>query len=142
MPGGADPDNRKDFPGGFAGDTKNAFTPSGRSAAENDIWNHLAKLGEIRRQLEPLRRGRSLDLLDEDQQMAFARLTDKDAVFVVFNNDTKPAEVNFDVSMIKTLPANAALIDAMGKLGEIRVVNGSLKVVVPARAAGIFSLKR
>jgi hypothetical protein len=30
----------------------------------------------------------------------------------------------------------------MGKLGEIRVVNGSLKVVVPARAAGIFSLKR
>ena len=142
MPGGADPDNRKDFPGGFAGDTKNAFTPGGRSAAENDIWNHLAKLGEIRRQLEPLRRGRSLDLLDEDQQMAFARLTDKDAVFVVFNNDTKPAEVNFDVSMIKTLPANAALVDAMGKLGEIRVVNGSLKVVVPARAAGIFSLKR
>ena len=26
MPGGDDPDNRRDFPGGFPGDTRNAFT--------------------------------------------------------------------------------------------------------------------
>jgi glycosidase len=29
MTGGEDPDNRHDFPGGFPGDTHNAFTASG-----------------------------------------------------------------------------------------------------------------
>ena len=32
MPGGEDPDNRHDFPGGFAGDAHNAFTKAGRTA--------------------------------------------------------------------------------------------------------------
>ena len=47
MPGGGDPDNRRDFPGGFSGDTRNAFTAQGRTAQENEVWNHLAKLGAI-----------------------------------------------------------------------------------------------
>ncbi|MEP7213936.1 MAG: alpha-amylase family glycosyl hydrolase [Acidobacteriota bacterium] len=141
MPGGGDPDNRKDFPGGFAGDTKNAFTPAGRSAAENDVWSYLAKLGEIRRQLEPLRRGRSLDLLDEEQQMAFARLTDKEAVVVIFNNDTKPSEVTFDVSMIKTIPVGATLTDALGKLGDVKLSGGTIKTTMPARTAAILKVK-
>ena len=32
LPGGGDPDNRRDFPGGWAGDPRNAFDPSGRHA--------------------------------------------------------------------------------------------------------------
>ena len=55
-----------------------------------------------------LRRGRSLDLLDEEQQYAYARLTDKAAVIVIFNNDTKPAEVSFDITFInKQIPVDA-----------------------------------
>ena len=60
MPGGGDPDNRRDFPGGFAGDTRNAFTAQGRTAQENEVWNHLAMLGKLRKELEPLRNGESL----------------------------------------------------------------------------------
>jgi len=141
MPGGADPDNRRDFPGGFPGDAKNAFTAAGRTVQENDVWNHVAKLGEVRRALEPLRRGRSLDLLDEEQQLAFARVTDKAAVIVVFNNDTKPAEVSFDISMLKTVGANATLADALGKLPDVKVTNGAVKITMPARSAGIFTAR-
>lgn len=141
MPGGGDPDNRRDFPGGFPGDARNAFTATGRNAQENDAFNHLAKLGEVRRQLEPLRRGRSLDLLDEEQQLAFARVTDKGAVVVIFNNDTKPAEVSFDISMIKTIPANVTLSDALGKLQDIRISNWIVKATIPARSAGIYVAK-
>lgn len=32
MPGGADPDNRHDFPGGFPGDAANAFNAATRTA--------------------------------------------------------------------------------------------------------------
>lgn len=142
MPGGADPDNRRDFPGGFPGDPRNAFTAQGRSAQENDVWNHLAKLGELRKLHEPFRRGRSLDLVDEEQQFAFARLTDKAAVIVIFNNDTKPSEVNFDVSFIsKQIPVNATLGDALGKLPDIKLNDGKVRSTIPARSAGIYVLK-
>lgn len=140
MPGGGDPDNRRDFPGGFAGDARNAFLPNGRTSAENDVWNYLTKLGALRKQLEPLRRGRTLDLLDEEQQMAYARLTDKEAVIVIFNNDTKPADVAFDVSMIKPISANAALVDRLGGLPAVKLVGGVLKATMPARSAAILTV--
>lgn len=138
MPGGADPDNRRDFPGGFAGDTRNAFTAQGRTKEENDVWNHLAKLGEIRKRYKALRSGETLDLLDEEQQMAYARLDKEEPVVVVFNNDTKPATVTFDVSMIKDLPPNAPMTDALRKSGNVKLNNGKFTVTIAPRTAGIF----
>jgi glycosidase len=141
MPGGGDPDNRRDFPGGFPGDNRNAFTNTGRTPAERDVWNHLAALGKLRAELAPLRRGKSLDLLDEEQQMAYVRVTDSQAVLVVFNNDTKPANVAFDVSMIKAFPANAALTDRLNKVSDIKIQNGKISFSMPARTAGVFTVK-
>jgi hypothetical protein len=73
--------------------------------------------------------------------MAYARVTDRQAVLVVFNNDTKPAEVSFDVSMIKPFPANSVLSDRLGKAPDINIQNGKIKFTMPARAAGIFTVK-
>ncbi len=141
MPGGGDPDNRRDFPGGFPGDTRNAFTPQGRTAEENDVWNYVAKLGALRKELEPLRRGRSLDLFDAEQQMAFARYTEKAAVIVAFNNDSKPAELSFSVAELKMLPAKGVLVDRLGKTGDIINENGFIKFTLPARTAAILTVK-
>jgi glycosidase len=141
MRGGADPDNRRDFPGGFAGDARSAFTAAGRTAEENDVWNHLAKLGALRKQFKPLRTGETLDLLDAEQQMAYARVKDDQAVLMVFNNDTKPAEVSFDVSMIKSFGANAVLSDNLGKVSDVQIKNGTIKFSMPARTAGVFTVK-
>jgi neopullulanase len=141
MPGGGDPDNRRDFPGGFPGDKRNAFTSSGRAAEENDVWNHLALLGRLRREIEPLRRGKSFDLLDEEQQYAYARVTDRQAVLVVFNNDTKPANVAFDVSMIVPLGMNSTLTDRLGKVADARIQNGKVAVSMPARTGAVFTVK-
>jgi neopullulanase len=142
MPGGGDPDNRRDFPGGFAGDKDNAFDASGRTKEQNDVWNHLAKLGALRRDYGALRTGKSLDLLDEPQQMAYARLMDeKFAVVIIFNNDTKPAEVKFDVSMINAIPKTSLMKDELGKVADIKIESGKVKFTMPARTAGIFTVK-
>lgn len=138
MPGGGDPDNRRDFPGGFAGDSRNAFDASGRTKGENEVWNHLAKLGQLRQKYEALRNGKSLDLLDEEQQSAYARIDKEEPVLVVFNNDTKPANVSFDVSMIKEFPPNSPLTDALGKIGNTSLKNGKFNLTIPARTAGVF----
>ena len=138
MPGGGDPDNRRDFPGGYPGDKRNAFTATGRTREQNDVWNHLAKLGELRKTYPALRQGKSLDLLDDEQQMAFARVSPDQAVIVVFNNDKKPAEVSFDISMINLIARNATLVDALGKLQDVRLSNGYFVATIPARTAGVF----
>ena len=73
--------------------------------------------------------------------MAYARFTDNAAVITVFNNDVKPAEVGFDISMLKQIPADAVLVDALGKAGEIRNQQGRISLKMPARAAAILTVK-
>ncbi|MFN3330851.1 MAG: hypothetical protein ACK419_07995, partial [Pyrinomonadaceae bacterium] len=73
--------------------------------------------------------------------MAYARVTDKEAVLIVINNDTKPARVSFDVSMIKTLPKNGVLVDRLGKVSDVRIENGIVDFIIQARTGAIFTLK-
>ena len=141
LQGGGDPDNRRDFPGGFPGDSRNAFNANARTAAENDMYNFVSKLGTLRKQFKPLRNGRSVDLLDEEQQMAYARVNETEAVLVIINNDTKPADVKFDVSMLKPIGTNTALIDAFGKLADVTVSNGTVSAKMPPRSAAILTKK-
>jgi neopullulanase len=98
MPGGGDPDNRRDFPGGFPGDARNAFNESGRTADENDVFNHLRRLARLRAELPALRRGTLLHVYDEEQQTVFARRLGNETVFIAINNDTKPATIKFKLS--------------------------------------------
>ena len=97
MPGGADPDNRRDFPGGFPGDAVNAFDAAARSADQQRVWERVARLGTLRRELAPLRRGRTVHLLVDDQAYAYARVAGDEAVIVVLNNDTKPVDVKVPI---------------------------------------------
>ena len=57
MPGGNDPDNRRDFPGGFPGDKHNAFTQSGRTSDQQEIFSHVQKLLRLRNEHPALRHG-------------------------------------------------------------------------------------
>jgi glycosidase len=44
MTGGDDPDNRRDFPGGWKEDAGNGFETSGRSRAQEDLFQSVRKL--------------------------------------------------------------------------------------------------
>jgi hypothetical protein len=94
----------------------------------------------LRAELEPLRRGRSLDLLDAEQQMAYARMTDRATVIMVFNNDTKPATVEFDVTEAR-LANGARMLDRLGASQEVRVEGGRMRVSLPARRAAILTVR-
>ena len=140
MKGGADPDNRRDFPGGFPGDARDAFDKAARTAEEQAAFEHLQKLGKLRAELEPLRRGTLVNLFVSDQQYAYARVTRRDSVVILINNDTKPATVEFQVDGT-TLMNGDRLTDRVSDLGEVIIRDGSMRVVLPARTAAIFARK-
>ncbi|HEY9282018.1 MAG TPA: alpha-amylase family glycosyl hydrolase, partial [Pyrinomonadaceae bacterium] len=138
MPGGADPDNRRDFPGGFPGDARDAFTREGRTAAENEVFDHLRRLARLRAASPALRRGSVTHLHDEEQQAVFARSLGGDVALVAFNNDTKPASLDFGVREAG-LPEGATPWDGMGVPGGggPRVENGRVRLSLPARSAAV-----
>jgi len=141
MAGGGDPDNRRDFPGGFPGDERNAFTKAGRTAAENDVFEHLKRLTSWRARYASLRRGALVNLYDEEQQTAYARVLGDEAVVVAVNNDTRPATFEFDVTAAN-IPDAMNLADKLGGLNAVtRVSNGRMKVTLAARSAAFFSTK-
>ncbi len=137
MKGGGDPDNRRDFPGGFPGDTRSAFDKQGRTADEQLAFDHLQKLGRLRAELEPLRRGELVNLYVADQQYAYARRSERGLVIVAFNNDNAPAKIEFDVSTVG-LADGARLSARLGSTGDVLVESGKLKLSLRARSADVF----
>jgi glycosidase len=73
MAGGDDPDNRRDFPGGFPGDIHSAFTAGGRTPAEQDVFTWTAGLLAIRKTNPVLQAGVQQNLLVADDVIAFVR---------------------------------------------------------------------
>ncbi|HKP84979.1 MAG TPA: alpha-amylase family glycosyl hydrolase [Blastocatellia bacterium] len=140
MEGKGDPDNRRDFPGGWPGDRRNAFTGEGRTGEQREVFDHLRRVASLRRELEPLRRGKLLTLDASEQQYAFARTTARESVIVVFNNARAEARVEFDASPVK-LRAGAVLTDRLGRAKEVRAEAGRVRVVMPARSASIITIK-
>ena len=147
MTGADEPTTRADFPGGFPGDKRNAFSREGRTRDEEDLFQYIRRLTHLHTELEPLKRGALLNLYASDQQYAYARkiipqagevVFNADSAIVVINNDTKPATIEFDVGPVG-LSDGADLRDQLELRNEIQVKNRRLKVTVAARSAAIFA---
>ena len=73
MEGKGDPDNRQDFPGGFAGDAANAFVAEGRTPAQARMHDFTAALGQLRARTPALKGGAQQDLVVDNDAFAFVR---------------------------------------------------------------------
>jgi glycosidase len=138
MDGGDDPDNRKDFPGGFPGDKLDAFTT--RDENQRSVFEHQKLLGRLRAELEPLRRGNLLNLFTSQHQYVYARSAAQTSVIVAFNNDTKPAVVEFSVAETR-LANGAVLVDRLGSVKNATLNNEKLRLELPGRSSAILVRK-
>jgi glycosidase len=86
MLGGGDPDNRRDFPGGFPGDPRNAFSSSGRTSEQQDIFAHVQSLLALRQAHPALRTGKQWHIGWDDSYYAFLRELPEEKLLIVYNN--------------------------------------------------------
>ena len=138
MRGGGDPDNRRDFPGGWNEDPRNAFSKSGRTTEEDGVHAHVKKLLSLRRKLEPLRRGERVELAVTDATCAFARVTPTASVVIAFNNSAQPQTLELALTNAKLASAKS-LADRLGGLGRLKVQNGSVRLALPPRTAAVLT---
>lgn len=131
---------RGDFPGGFLGDRRNAFTKEGRTAEEQDAFDFIRKVARWHNELEPLKRGELVNLYVSEQQYVYARKSKAGAVVVAINNAGKPATFEFDA-----LPAGLSngdrLTDRLNATEDLHVEHGNLRITEPARSASVLVRK-
>ncbi len=80
---------RKDFPGGWNGDTKNTFTGQNLTPDEKEALAFTTKLLNWRKGKEVIHTGRLKQFIPENNLYVYFRYNDKESVMVVLNNSDK-----------------------------------------------------
>jgi glycosidase len=132
MTGDADPENRRDFPGGWKDDTRNAFDAGGRTADENAVFNHVQKLLAIRAATEALRRGTMTDLAVTSHAWVYARESGSAAAIIAINNGAEAADLEVPWKKNGTYKAQ------LGVTPDLIVSAGFGKVHLAGHSAEIY----
>ena len=82
---------RKDFPGGFPGDTRSCFTTEGRTKAENDMFRWTARLLHWRQGNEVITKGKQTQFIPQNGVYVVARSYNGKNVMTVINGTSKAA---------------------------------------------------
>ena len=81
-----DGDIRRDFPGGWNGDTNNAFTKAGRTEEQNKYFDFTAKLFNWRKNKTVIHNGKTTHYIPENNVYVYFRYNEKESVMVIVNN--------------------------------------------------------
>ncbi len=126
LPGGNDPDNRRDFPGGWRGDVRDAFVAGGRTAEQQSVFAHVQRLLTIRGQRANLRGAKTEHLFIDDRVFVYRR----GASVIALNNDT--TAVTVDVA------GAVGVNDALGVCGVPVKRGARTAITIPARSSCVF----
>ena len=107
-----DGDVRKDVPGGFPGDTINAFSKEGRTALQNEAIDFLSKVATWRKGNKVISEGTLKHFMPENGMYVYERrLGDKRAVVIMNGTDR---QLSVDMSIYKEiLPTGSTLKDVI-----------------------------
>jgi neopullulanase len=138
MPGGDDPDNRRDFPGGFPGDPKDAFTTAGRSAEQQEAFTHLQKLLQLRRDHKALQSGEQSDVLANAGSFAFLRSAGSDRVLMVLNSTSTAQAIH--IAIAETPLASAHALAPLDSASAAQIGADGITVNVAPSSVAIYQV--
>ena len=140
MEGKDDPDNRRDFPGGFPGDTRNAFAVGGRSSNEQKMYDWTRSWIRLRTDHSSIRHGRLIDLFYDDDSYLFARQDRNETVIIAINRANKEKRVDIPARTIG-LRDGAGLANVIGTSGGARVTNGIATLTLAKTSASAVTVR-
>jgi glycosidase len=140
MQGGADPDNRRDFPGGFPGDKHSAFTTAGRTPEEQRMWQWTHDWIMLRREHSSIRHGRLIDLFYNDDVYVYAREDANEIVIIALNRSAAETKITIPAAVIG-VKDGAELAPLYGTKRGARVAKSETVLIVPARTAAAYAVK-
>jgi len=151
MSGGADPDNRRNFPGGFpgSGETGDAFIASSRQGSQQEIYDWVHGLLAVRRAQPALQTGEEQVLQGTDNLMVYVRGdalesgcstgTARERVLILVNKSEHAETI--------TIPEGNTALDRCqgakllwGADAPVRIENNTIHVTVPPTQPMLLSM--
>ena len=133
-----DGEKRKDFPGGWAGDSANCFSASGRTPQQNDMFNYLHTLLNWRKNKEVIHTGKLTQFIPRYGVYVYFRHNENDCVMVCINNNESEEK--------KIDPGRYEEILGMYKSATEIITGKSFtdftNLIIPAKTAMIFELRK
>jgi len=87
---------RTDFPGGWIGDTSNAFTGENLTADQAEMQSFLKKLLNYRKNSEAIHSGKTIHFAPENGVYTLFRIKNDEIVTVILNKNEKPISLNLN----------------------------------------------
>ena len=90
---------RSDFPGGWKGDKRDAFTAGGRTEKENEAFSFVKTLANFRKNSKALQTGKLMQYLPKDEVYVYFRYNEgsaKGTVMVIVNGNDKEKTLSTD----------------------------------------------
>lgn len=82
-----DGDVRRDFPGGWMGDSISAYTANGRTTSQNEYFNYQSKLLNWRKSKSVIHTGLLTQFVPQNDVYVYFRYNDKENIMIVINNN-------------------------------------------------------
>ena len=126
---------RLDFPGGWSGDVNNKFEASGRSEADNAVFDYTRKLGQFRKSSSAIKSGKMMQFVPDNGVFVYFRYDKKQTVMCMMNpeKESKKISINRFAEMTS------------GKSKAIDVVSGAThglnEITVPPKTVLVLELQ-
>lgn len=126
---------RSDFPGGWEGDSINAFTGEGLSIAQKEMQNYLAKIQNWRKNKKVIHNGKLMHFAPQDGIYTYFRYDNNALVMVVLNK-------NESVKILKTNRFKEIIEGRKSGMEIIlsKQINDLSEIAVPPKSAMIIEL--
>lgn len=132
-----DGNKRKDFPGAWPGDPRNAFTPEGRTEKENEAYDYIHKLLEWRKSSEVIHSGRLRHFIPKDGIYTYFRYNSKDIVMVILNNNEEMKTIDTGIysEFLQKYKSGTEIITgkAISDLSKITIPGKSALIIEPVK---------
>ncbi|HVE59944.1 MAG TPA: alpha-amylase family glycosyl hydrolase [Pyrinomonadaceae bacterium] len=156
MTGGHDPDNRKDFSGGFSGDSKNKFTKDGRTLDELKMFEWTRNWIKLRKENRAFREGKTVDLFYDNEAYLFGRYFEEDKslryrknnyVVCGLNLSNSPKRISLpkmqlgeldDLKYVLDEPHQRLIFSPLKKATITKAENGGIILELPPNSISLF----
>jgi len=129
---------RADFPGGFAGDKRNAFTKAGRTAPEQEAFAYVSKLGTYRKAHPVLQTGKLMQFIPQDNIYTYFRYDEQGNTVLVMLNDNQESKTVDLTRFAERLTGYSSAVDVLSGA----TVSDLKSVKVPAYTALVWELRK
>lgn len=127
---------RSDFPGGWKGDSTNAFTGAGLNASQLKIQSYLKQLLNWRKNNSVIANGKTLHFAPFDGMYVYFRYNKEKTIMVVMNKNEKEVAVDTkrfaEILKLKSMATNIITNESVS-------IQSSL--IVPAKSTTVFEIK-